>query len=50
MKTYSQDDKNTATISAIVGTLLEFQVPEINFRGNNVKFSAEMNGNGIMIA
>jgi hypothetical protein len=50
LKTYSEDDKNKATISAITGTLIEFQIPEINFRGNNVNYSAELGGNGIMIS
>jgi hypothetical protein len=50
LKVYSEDDKNEATISAIEGTLIEFQVPEINFRGNNIYYSADMKGHGIMIA
>ena len=49
LRTYGQEDKNKASISAIVGTLVEFQIPEINFRGNNIHYSADMKGNGIMI-
>jgi hypothetical protein len=51
MKTYSDDSKVKATISAVEGTLIEFQIPEINFRGNNVRFEADnLKEHGIMIA
>lgn len=49
LRTYGQEDKNKATISAIAGTLVEFQIPELNFRGNNIDYNADMKGNGIMI-
>jgi hypothetical protein len=50
LRTYSQDDKKKATISAITNTLIEFQIPEINFRGNNIDYTADLKGNGIMIS
>jgi hypothetical protein len=51
LRTYSQDDKNKATISAIIGTLVEFQVPDINFRGNNIDYTLDLKGaNGILIS
>lgn len=51
MKTYSQDSNNKASISAIEGTLIEFQIPEINFRGNNIRYEVDnLKDHGIMIS
>jgi len=49
MKAYSRDDSYTTTINAIKGTTIEFQVPELNFRGNNLDYSIDTKGNGFMI-
>ena len=49
MKAYSREDSYTTTINAIKGTTIEFQVPELNFRGNNLDYSVDTKGNGFMI-
>ena len=50
LKTYNSDSNNKASISALKDTIIEFRVPDINFRGNNISYSADMKGKGIMIA
>lgn len=49
MKTYSREDSYTTTINAIKGTTIEFQVPDLNFRGNNLDYQVDTKGNGVMI-
>ena len=49
MKTYSREDSFTTTINAIKGTTIEFQVPDLNFRGNNLDYQVDTKGNGVMI-
>lgn len=49
LKTYSREDVYSSTINAIKGTTIEFQVPELNFRGNNLEYQIDLKGNGIML-
>jgi hypothetical protein len=48
-KTYTLEDVYNQQINAVSGTTIEFQVPHLNFRGNNLDYKTNLDNKGLLV-